>query len=215
MRRRESVRKEEIMKEQVIFEIIGYVGSAFVLASFLMASVVRLRVINSVGCVVSVIYGLLIHAYPTVIMNAALLLINIFFLLRMSKQKSAEYHADRTELSDEFLAYFLKEHGEDIRRFFPAFDPAAPAGYIRFSYCGDKAAGLLMGNLSDDGELHISLDYTTPEYRDLSVGSWLYGLLAAEGIRRAVVAVPTQGHERYMQRMGFEKQGEAYVKTLQ
>ena len=38
------------MKEQVIFEIIGYVGSAFVLASFLMASVVRLRVINSVGC---------------------------------------------------------------------------------------------------------------------------------------------------------------------
>ena len=78
------------MKDQVIFEVIGYVGSAFVLASFLMASVVRLRVINSVGCIVSVIYGLLIHAYPTVIMNAALLLINIFFLLRMSKQKSAE-----------------------------------------------------------------------------------------------------------------------------
>ena len=202
------------MKEQVIFEIIGYVGSAFVLASFLMASVVRLRVINSVGCVVSVVYGLLIHAYPTVIMNGALLIINIYFLLRMSKQKSADYHADRAEAGDEFLHYFLAAHAEDIRKYFPAFDGAAHGNYIRFSYCGDKAAGLLMGDLSDDGELRITLDYTTPEYRDLSVGSWLFESLAGEGIRRAVVAVPTREHDRYLLKMGFDREGEVYVKKL-
>ena len=201
------------MKDQVIFEVIGYVGSAFVLASFLMASVVRLRVINSVGCIVSVIYGLLIHAYPTVIMNAALLLINIFFLLRMSKQKSAEYHADRAEQGDEFLHYFLTAHGEDIRKYFPAFDGAEGCGYIRFAYCGDKAAGLVAGDL-EDGVLDLELDYTTPEYRDLSVGSWLYGSLAAEGIRKVTVSVPTKDHEKYMQKMGFEKEGEAFVKKL-
>ena len=200
------------MKEQTIFEIIGYVGSAFVLASFLMASVVRLRIINSIGCVVSVVYGLLIRAYPTVIMNAALLLINVFFLLRMSKQKSAAYHADRAVQGDEFLQYFLTAHGEDIRRFFPAFAAEAPCNFIRFSYCGEKAAGLIMGNLHD-GELQIILDYTTPEYRDLSVGTWLYGQLAGEGIRRAVLDVPTQNHEKYMQKMGFVKDGGAYVKT--
>ena len=203
--------ERRIMKEQVIFEIIGYVGSAFVLASFLMASVVRLRIINSIGCVVSVVYGLLIHAYPTVIMNAALLLINIFFLIRMSKQKSAAYHADRAEAGDQFLRYFLTAHGEDIRRYFPAFDGAAPCGYIRFAYCGDKAAGLVMGELSD-GTLDLKLDYTTPEYRDLTVGSWLYESLAAEGIRRVTLSVPTQGHEKYMLKMGFVKEGEAWVK---
>lgn len=202
------------MKEQVIFEIIGYVGSAFVLASFLMASVVRLRVINSVGCVVSVVYGLLIHAYPTVIMNGALLIINIYFLLRMSKQKSADYHADRAEAGDEFLHYFLAAHAEDIRKYFPAFDGAAHGNYIRFSYCGDKAAGLLMGDLSDDGELRITLDYTTPEYRDLSVGRWLFESLAGEGIRSAVVAVPTREHDRYLLKMGFDREGEVYVKKL-
>ena len=201
------------MKEQTIFEIIGYVGSAFVLASFLMASVVRLRIINSIGCVVSVVYGLLIHAYPTVIMNAALLLINIFFLIRMSKLKSAEYHADRAEQGDEFLRYFLTAHEEDMRKYFPAFSADAPCNFIRFSYCGDKAAGLMMGDLTD-GELRISLDYTTPEYRDLSVGSWLYGQLAGEGIRRAVVDVPTQNHEKYMLKMGVVKDGEAYLKRL-
>ena len=202
------------MKDQLIFEIIGYVGSAFVLASFLMASVVRLRIINSVGCIVSVVYGLLIHAYPTVIMNAALLLINIFFLIRMSKRKSADYHADRAEEGDQFLHYFLTAHGEDIRKYFPTFDPAAPCNFIRFAYCGDKAAGLVMGDLDKDGSLRLVLDYTTPEYRDLSVGTWLYESLAGEGIRRAAVAVPTQNHEKYMQKMGFAKEGEAWVKTL-
>lgn len=201
------------MKEQVIFEIIGYVGSAFVLASFLMASVVRLRVINSIGCVVSVVYGLLIRAYPTVIMNAALLLINIFFLIRMSKQKSADYHADRAKAGDQFLRYFLTAHGEDIRKFFPAFAGAEGCNYIRFAYCGDKAAGLVMGELSD-GTLDLKLDYTTAEYRDLSVGSWLYESLAAEGIRKVTLSVPTQEHEKYMQKMGFVKEGDAWVKTL-
>ena len=205
--------ERKIMKEQVIFEIIGYVGSAFVLASFLMASVVRLRIINSIGCVVSVVYGLLIHAYSTVIMNGALLLINIFFLLRMSREKSADYHADRAEAGDEFLHWFLTAHAEDIRKYFPAFDGAAPCGYIRFAYCGDKAAGLVMGELSD-GTLDLKLDYTTPEYRDLSVGSWLYESLAAEGIRRVKLSVPTQEHEKYMQKMGFEKDGSGYVKKL-
>ena len=202
------------MKDQLIFEIIGYVGSAFVLASFLMASVVRLRIINSVGCIVSVVYGLLIHAYPTVIMNAALLLINIFFLLRMSKQKSADYHADRAEADDQFLHWFLTAHGVDMKKYFPAFDAAARCGYIRFAYCGDRAAGLVMGDLDEEGSLQIILDYTTPEYRDLSVGTWLYESLAAEGIRRATVAVPTQNHEKYMQKMGFVKEGGAFVKTL-
>ena len=202
------------MKDQLIFEIIGYVGSAFVLASFLMASVVRLRIINSVGCIVSVVYGLLIHAYPTVIMNAALLLINIFFLIRMSKQKSADYHADRAEADDQFLHWFLTAHGEDIKKYFPVFDPAARCNYIRFAYCGDKAAGLVMGDLDEKGSLYLVLDYTTPEYRDLSVGTWLYESLAAEGIRRAAVVVPTQNHEKYMQKMGFAKEGEAWVKTL-
>lgn len=202
------------MKDPLIFEIIGYVGSAFVLASFLMASVVRLRIINSVGCIVSVVYGLLIHAYPTVIMNAALLLINIFFLIRMSKQKSADYHADRVEEGDQFLAYFLEAHGEDIRRYFPSFSPQKSCNYIRFSYCGDKAAGLIMGELSEDGVLRLALDYTTPEYRDLSVGSWLYGQLAEEGIRRVILAVPTENHEKYMVKMGFVKENEGYVKML-
>ena len=71
-----------------------------------------------------------------------------------------------------------------------------------------------MGELSEDGVLRLALDYTTPEYRDLSVGSWLYGQLAEEGIRRVILAVPTENHEKYMLKMGFVKENEGYVKML-
>lgn len=202
------------MKEQLVFEVIGYIGSAIVLASFLMASVVRLRIINSAGCVVSAIYGLLIHAYPTVIMNGALLLINLLFLLRMSWQKSADYHADRAEQGDEFLRYFLAAHRKDIRRYFPDFAGTEGCNYLRFSYCGDKVTGLLAGTLSESGELDISLDYTTPEFRDLSVGRWLYACLKKEGIHRAVLEVPTIDHEKYLLKMGFVQKDGKYVKDL-
>ncbi len=47
-----------------------------------------------------------------------------------------------------------------------------------------------------------------------SVGSWLYASLAEEGIRRVKVSVPTRGHEKYMLKMGFQRDGERYVKSL-
>lgn len=206
--------REFFMGEHTVYEIIGYAGSALVLASFLMASAVRLRLINSVGCVVSLIYGLLIRAYPTVIMNGALLVINLFFLLRMSKQKSADYHADRAEPDDAFLHWFLAAHGEDIRRYFPAFRTEERGNYIRFSYCGDKAAGLIIGDLADDGELRLILDYTTPEYRDFSLGKWLFASLAREGIRTVCLDVPTEGHGKYLEKMGFAEEGGSFVKRL-
>ncbi len=206
------------MSQQTIFEMIGYVGSALVLTSFLMASVVKLRIINSLGCIVSVIYGLLIHAYPTLVMNGALLMINIYFLWKMSKSKTAVYHVTRADSDDGFMEYFLGKYKEDIAKYFPSFNGAnAVAGqrdFIRVSYCGDKAAGVLIGHKTEDGLLNVELDYTTPEYRDLSVARWLYAHLPQEGIKTVEVAVPTSGHEKYMEKIGFEKQGEKFLLKL-
>jgi uncharacterized protein with PQ loop repeat len=45
-----------------------------------MKNVTKLRVINSVGCMFFVIYGSLISQYPIVITNAAIILINFYYL---------------------------------------------------------------------------------------------------------------------------------------
>jgi hypothetical protein len=61
-------------------EWVGYLAMAVLLVSFMMKNVTKLRVINSVGCALFVIYGSLITQYPIVITNVAIILINFYYL---------------------------------------------------------------------------------------------------------------------------------------
>lgn len=67
-------------------ELIGYIGSAVLLISFLMPKINTLRVVNTVGCAIFVIYGILLSfKWPIIITNAAIILINIYYLRKGKK----------------------------------------------------------------------------------------------------------------------------------
>jgi uncharacterized protein with PQ loop repeat len=55
---------------------------ATLVVSFLFKNVRTLRSINTVGCILFVIYGLLIQAYPVVIANFIIAVTNIYYLLK-------------------------------------------------------------------------------------------------------------------------------------
>ena len=61
-------------------EWVGYLAMTVLLISFMMKIVTKLRVINSLGCLFFVIYGSLISQYPIVITNAAIIVINFYYL---------------------------------------------------------------------------------------------------------------------------------------
>ncbi len=62
-------------------EWVGYAASLGVLLSFLMKDIVKLRIINSVGCFLFVVYGVMLNmSLPIVITNVAILLINFYYL---------------------------------------------------------------------------------------------------------------------------------------
>jgi uncharacterized protein with PQ loop repeat len=64
-------------------EIVGYIASLFVLVSFLMKDIKKLRLINSVGCMLFVIYGVLLNfSIPIILTNTAILIINTIALLK-------------------------------------------------------------------------------------------------------------------------------------
>lgn len=67
-------------------EWVGYAASLFILISLTMTSIIRLRIINSIGCILFVIYGLNVHAYPVAISNALIILINIYNLYVLTKK---------------------------------------------------------------------------------------------------------------------------------
>jgi len=65
-----------------ITEWVGYLAMTTVLISFLMKSVVKLRIINSLGCLVFVLYGFLLEplSKPIIITNSIIFGINIYYL---------------------------------------------------------------------------------------------------------------------------------------
>lgn len=62
------------------FELLGYSASVLVAVSLTMRSLTRLRVINMVGSLLFTIYGFIIGAYPVAVLNAFIVLVNIYYL---------------------------------------------------------------------------------------------------------------------------------------
>ncbi len=195
-----------------VYELIGYIGSAIVLVSFMMSSVVKLRIINIIGGLISLIYSVLIHAYPTVLLNAALITINLVQLIRVANH-SDEYQMVATNVEDSMFRYFVEHYGEDIRQFFPEFDPQVVADEIYFVCCNAVPAGLLIARRQSEYVLEILLDYSIPKYRDYSLGQYQFRQLTNKGYHKAVFHGTYEKHTKYLDKMGFIKEGEEYVKT--
>ncbi len=61
-------------------EWFGYAASLFVLLSFLMRNITTLRYVNTLGCMFFVVYGVLLDSWPIIITNAAIIMVNIYYL---------------------------------------------------------------------------------------------------------------------------------------
>ena len=201
------------MNTAAIIEGIGYAGSALVLVSFLMTSVFRLRVVNTVGSVIFMIYALLIRSYPTAWMNLCLVLINLHFLWKMMRHKN-EFELVEVGEGDAFLAYTLERYGEDIRKCFPGISLQPERADRRYLICtGGTPAGIFLGRGRGD-TVEIDLDYSTPEYRDFSLGRFLMKELPKKGVARLCYRGSTEHHMAYLEKMGFTKTDTGYERRL-
>ena len=74
----------------IYLELFGYLGTTLVIVSMMMTSLTKLRILNISGSVISTIYSIIIHAYPIVLMNCCLILINLFHLIKDYINKKKE-----------------------------------------------------------------------------------------------------------------------------
>lgn len=63
-------------------EIYGYIAMIVCVISMLMKDIKWLRIINTISCLMFVIYGFILGAYPIVILNSLVISINIFRLIK-------------------------------------------------------------------------------------------------------------------------------------
>lgn len=63
-------------------EILGYVAMILVAGSFLLKDVVKLRLVNSLGAICFVVYGLLIGSVPVTGLNIFVVCVNGYYILK-------------------------------------------------------------------------------------------------------------------------------------
>ncbi len=66
-------------------EVLGYIAMVTVACSFLLKDVSKLRFVNSIGCLLFVVYGLLVQSYPVVGLNIFVVLINGYYIFKALK----------------------------------------------------------------------------------------------------------------------------------
>lgn len=66
-----------------LIEIWGYFAMCIVLISMMMKNMKWLRILNSIACAMFIFYGFVLGAYPIIIMNILVIVIN---LVRLKKE---------------------------------------------------------------------------------------------------------------------------------
>ena len=196
-------------------ELFGYLGSTLVVVSMLMASVVKLRVINTAGSVISATYALIIGSYPLVLMNTCLIVINVYNLYKLLKTKN-QYDTVITTLQDPFVRYFLSRYLEDMVGFFPDLHMVQThANVVYIVCCGGNPAGVMLGRKDASGAVEVLVDYSVPAYRDCSVGKYLYSALREQGVKHLRFEQRcSDAHRAYLNKMDFAEQRGVYIKEL-
>lgn len=198
-------------------ELAGYAASALVVASLAMTSVVRLRAISLLGSITFVVYGVLLPSVPIVVTNAAIAVLNVWFLAK-ELGGGRDLGAVVVPADSPFLADFLRHHTPDIRSFQPGFDPGRTADLSIVLMRDGLPAGVVRGDL-DGATLHLTLDYVLKAYRDSRLGQWLFGrgsaVLRELGVERVETTGETDTHRSYLHRLGFgTDDGRTFVREL-
>lgn len=63
-------------------EILGIIATLFVLAAFMLNDVKQIRIVDLIGAILFVIYGILIHSLSVSLLNGILVIIHLYKLIK-------------------------------------------------------------------------------------------------------------------------------------
>lgn len=81
-------------------EVIGVLASILVLVSFLMKNIIVIRLVNTFGSIVFIVYGILIGAFAIWFVNAALIVVHVIYIIgdvRVKNKKVQVLSEDKKE----------------------------------------------------------------------------------------------------------------------
>ncbi len=201
-----------------VWNIIGWGGSALVVVSLLQTRILRLRVLNLIGCVILIGFNLAIEVWPMVGMNAVLAVINaaaLYGLLR-HRHDEAEYEVLEVNPTDAYLRHVLKTNSKDISSFNPDFT-SNTSPYAFLVQRGERTVGVVLAHDAGGGRAQIDLDYVLPKYRDFTPGEFVYrrsDVFTDHGFHQVVAPRRMRESASYLHTLGFHREGPDLVLSL-
>lgn len=205
----------------VLLEAVGWFGSALLVVSLLQTRVMRLRVLNTAASAVLVGYNAAIQVWPMVAMNVVLVLINLWVIAGLVRHRhdARAYDAVRVGVDEPILRHLLQRHADDVAQFNPPPDDLLEQAEHAFVVTtGDTVVGVVLSRRgADPDEQQVLLDYVLPPYRDFTPGEFVFrpgGPFAEVGARRVVASPAMTASERYLDAVGFRRDGDRRVLDL-
>ena len=193
----------------MIYEIIGYIASFFIAISLLSVNIVRLRILNLVGCAAFLAYAFFIRSVPIGVTNGFILLVNIYHLVKLfgADTSAFVYLGVGSDRKGQVLG-FIDHFKEDISHHFPLFHPSqleagfTGTGRIFLALNELKTVGLtfftpvtalprtgspeealileyIEKELYPESTIYLSIDYIEKKYRNIGVDQKLYNRIAS------------------------------------
>jgi hypothetical protein len=206
-----------------MIELVGYLASVLLAISLVVNNDLRFRWLNTFGCISFIVYGILINALPIILTNAILLLINLFYLIKIYRTHE-NFDLLEFKAGDKIIDKFLSFYRSDIAAYFPQYKHEEEGNNLSFVVLRDMViANIFVAQVSNDGAAIVKINYTVPKYRDYKVGKFIFDkenkYLTTKGVKCIVYKqVFNKQHETFITKMGFEKDvydgKECYIKCL-
>ncbi len=160
----------------IYLEIFGYVGTALVIFSMMMTSLVKLRIINMCGGLISLIYAVFCNTWPVVVLNACLICINLVQTVRQLREKE-NLALLSLKAEDPTVRHLFDIWKKDAKKYHPNLNLQAMKGEeVHILYVEEEAVGFFVTTRGDEQNLVKTL-YLTPAHRTAVMRSRAFAML--------------------------------------
>lgn len=211
----------DTMQSMDLTQILGYTASFVIFISLMMKSIIKLRILNAVGCVLFTVFALKTNSIPAVVMNIGIVLIDMYYFYRMVHVKD-HFEILEVDKNNEIVRYFFNKNERELITLFNN-DAFKSCDKLALYFRNNDIAGLVAYAVKDTDTgktADILIDFVVPKYRDLAIGRHFFindlHFWHRQGFTTLEARSPSETHIPYLKRLGFvyDDSGGIWKKTL-
>ncbi len=168
-----------------------------------------------IGAFFFMVYSVIIGTYPIFVVNLIIFLVDIYFLYVILTKEELFTTIHIPNRDSAFLKTFIEFYYEDIKKFFPCFEPGILENcHVLVVLRNMVPVGLFISreHPKHNKQIEIMVDYIIPEYRDFKNAYFVYKKeikkYKKQGYESFITRTHNGTHKDYLLKMGYTQDPE-------